>query len=226
METKGVRDGLLAASRATERPVYVSDAGDNTTAGAPGDLTCVLQEALKLPEIDDAVILGIFAPEAVRLCLTAGVGADIFLDLGREHVSGQRRIKTVNAIIEAAGNQLRLGGFQPYRSIEGAWARVRIGKVLATIHDAPIGIATPAHLEAMGINPCIHKIYVVKLGYLHPQLEDVAARHILLTSDGSSQLDMRRLDWHRIIRPAHPLDSDIEWAPEQSTYSNSTEGSR
>ncbi len=32
----------------------------------------------------------------------------------------------------------------------------------------------------MGISPTAHRLYVVKLGYLHPQLEDGAKRHIML----------------------------------------------
>ncbi len=220
METAEVRPGLLAAGASAKRPVYVSDAGDNTTAGAPGDLTWVLQEVLALGEFEDAVVLGIFAPEAVGRCQAAGAGARVTLDVGREHVSGPQRSKTVSAIVEAVGPGLHVSGFQPYRSTEGAWTRVRIGNVIATLHASPIGITTPAHLEAMGIHPTSHQIYVVKVGYLHPQLEDIAARHILLLSDGSSQLDLRKLDWHQIIRPAHPLDNDINWTPEKSTYCN------
>src|SRR5690606_30061034 len=48
METAPVREGLERAAASAERPVYVSDSGDNTTAGAPGDLTGVLQAALEL----------------------------------------------------------------------------------------------------------------------------------------------------------------------------------
>jgi microcystin degradation protein MlrC len=219
MEIAQTRVGLLAANTSRVRPVYISDAGDNTTAGAPGDLTWVLQEALNI-RIEDAVVLGIFAPKAVLACLSAGAGATVRLELGSEHVSGAKQILAVDAIVEAAGQQLELDGFQPYRNTEGPWARIRLGQIVATLHGAPIGITTPAHLKAMGIDPTAHRIYVVKVGYLHPQLEDIAARHLLLISEGSSHLDMHRLDWHRVIRPMHPLDTAIQWTPEQSTFDN------
>jgi microcystin degradation protein MlrC len=219
MEIAQTREGLLAASTSSVRPVYVSDSGDNTTAGAPGDLTWVLQEALNM-RIEDAVVLGIFAPKAVLACLSAGAGATVRLELGSEHVSGAKQILAVDAIVEAAGQQLELDGFQPYRSTEGPWARIRLGHIVATLHGAPIGITTPAHLKAMGIDPTAHRIYVVKVGYLHPQLEDIAARHLLLISEGSSHLDLRRLDWRRVVRPVHPLDTAIQWTPEQSTFDN------
>jgi len=70
----------------------------------------------------------------------------------------------------------------------------------------------------MGIDPRAHKAYVVKLGYLHPRLEDIAGRHILLLSDGTSELDMTRLTWTTLPRPAWPLDGEFAWNPESGLY--------
>jgi microcystin degradation protein MlrC len=70
----------------------------------------------------------------------------------------------------------------------------------------------------MGIDPLAHKAYVVKLGYLHPQLEDIRGRHILLMSDGTSQLDMTRLPWKVLPRPTYPLDPDMDWTAEANLY--------
>jgi microcystin degradation protein MlrC len=218
METAEVDAGLALAARCPERPVLLSDSGDNTTAGAAGDLTLVLQAALDHPDIDDPVVAGITAPRTVAALIAAGVGRSVAIELGAEHVSRPESHRRVTATVEACGETLLLGGFQPYRSQEAAWARVRIGRIVATFHALPIGITTPHHFEAMGIHPTAHKAYVVKLGYLHPQLEDSAARHILLLSDGTSQLDMTRLTWKRLHRPAYPLDRDFEWTPEAGLY--------
>jgi microcystin degradation protein MlrC len=198
--------------------VFVSDSGDNTTAGAGGDLTLVLQAALDLPEIEDMVIAGITAPDTVRRLLEAGVGNSVEIELGAEHVSRPKNQRKITAVVEAGGQRLQLGGFQPYRSYESSWVRVRIGNIIATFHARAIGVTTPNHLLAMGIDATAHKVYVVKLGYLHPQLEDISARHILLRSDGLSQLDMTRLVWTRLPRPVHPLDQDISWTPPEGLY--------
>lgn len=218
MDTAELREGLALAARCPERPVLLSDSGDNTTAGAAGDLTLVLQAALDHPDVDDLVVAGITAPRTVESLIAAGVGRTVDIELGSEHVSRPKARRLVAATVEACGETLELSGFQPYRSREGAWARVRIGRVVATFHAQPIGITTPQHFAAMGIDPTAHKAYVVKLGYLHPQLEDMAARHVLLLSDGTSQLDMTRLVWKRLRRPVHPLDQDIAWTPESGLY--------
>lgn len=218
METAEIAQGLHRAATCAERPVFVSDSGDNTTAGAAGDLTSVLQAALQDPEVRDVVILGITAPETVAQLVGAGRGADVQITLGSEHLSRPKTAWNVSARVVACGEYLELGGFQPYRSRESAWALVRIGHVLASFHAQPIGITTLAHFEAMGIDPTAHKACVVKLGYLHPQLEDIAARHILLLSDGTSQLDMTRLDRKALPRPTYPLDRDFAWSPELGLY--------
>ena len=142
IETAGVAEGLARAAGDGVFPAYLSDAGDNTTAGAPGDLTVVLQEALALG-IKDAVFAGITAPQIVQRCREAGVGAQIEIVLGAEHVSAPHKTMKVTATVEEFGEVLELGGFQPYRSTEGAWACVRIGDVLATFHEVPIGITAP-----------------------------------------------------------------------------------
>ncbi len=222
METAEVAEGLERALTSPQRPVYLSDSGDNTTAGAAGELTNVLQAALDLGANEDVIVAGITAPNTVAKLLAAGIGAEVEVVLGEEHLSRPKTDRRVKVRVEACGEELDLGGFQPYRSKDAAWARVRIGNVIATFHAQPIGITTPEHFLAMGIDPVAHKIYVVKLGYLHPRLEDIMARHILLLSDGTSQLDMSRLDWKRISRPTWPLDRDFDWTPEGNIYGDAS----
>jgi microcystin degradation protein MlrC len=214
----GVSDGLLEAGSRNVRPFFLSDSGDNTTAGAPGDLTIVLQAALERSNPCPITVTGITAPEAVRICLSVGVGQMVTLDLGSEHVSGPRKIKRAMGVVEETNPGVRVQGFQPYRSIEGSWVRVRFGNVVATFHTQRIGMTTPAHFRALGIDPFGDAIHVVKLGYLHPQLEDIAAGHIILLSDGASSLDMHRQTWSKIQRPMYPLDAEMSWFPELGVY--------
>jgi len=217
-ESMGVKEGLSAASNRNARPFFLSDSGDNTTAGAPGDLTIVLQVALEHSDAGLITVPGITAPETVRTCLSLGAGQRVMLDLGSEHVSGFGNIKRVEGVIEEANPGLSIQGFQPYRSIEGPWARVRFGNVIATFHTERIGVTTPGHLQALGMDPFGEAIHVVKLGYLHPQLEDIAAGHIMLLSDGASNLDLHRLAWSKIQRPMYPLDPEMSWSPEVGLY--------
>lgn len=217
-ESFDVAEGLLAAWRCPERPVYLSDSGDNVSAGAAGDLTTVLQAALDLPEIDDIVVANIVSAEVVRQAREAGIGSSFPLDLGELHISRPPQVRRVEALVEAVGDSLHPGGYQLFKGDNGAWARLRIGQVIATFHDRRLQVSTPQHLEAMGIDPTVHKIYVVKLGYLHPALEDLGGRHIVLMSDGTSNLDLTRLTYRQIRRPAYPFDRAMAWSPQEGLY--------
>ncbi|MEE3651916.1 MULTISPECIES: M81 family metallopeptidase [unclassified Brenneria] len=218
METAGVVEGLRRAAEARERPLFLSDSGDNTTAGAYGDLTTVLQAVLAEPALTDVVVAGITAPGIVQQCRQAGIGAIVQLTLGAEHRSAPKTARQVSAVVEAVDDELRPDGFQPYLRESAAWARVRIDHVLVTFHAASIGITTPAHFTMMGIDPLAHQAYVVKLGYLHPQLEDISARHILLMSDGAANLDVCRLPFSQVPRPVWPLDPEGQWSAAANTY--------
>ena len=217
-ESMEVHEGLSAALASNVRPFFLSDSGDNTTAGAPGDLTFVLQAALERSDPVHITVAGITAPKIVDQCLAAGVGQTVTLDLGNEHVSGPKKVQRARGVVEAANTDLRPKGFQPYRSIEGPWVRIRFGTIVATFHSARIGVTTPEHLRVLGIDPLGDSVQVVKLGYLHPQLEDIGARHIMLLSEGASNLNMHRLAWKRIERPMYPLNPEMSWSPQQGLY--------
>jgi microcystin degradation protein MlrC len=216
METAGVREGLARVAEAEQGPIYLSDSGDNVTAGAGGDLTFVLQEALDLG-LSDIVVGGIYAPDIVEACRKAGVGSQVRLDLGR-HVTAAPKHRSVEAVLEAYGETLDTSRYPDLRGSQAPWCRVRIDGVIATFHAARVGLTGLGHFEAMGISPTRHRIYVVKLGYLHPQIEDIARRHICLISEGVGDLDYHRLSYSRVSRPVFPLDPDMEWTARSGLF--------
>jgi len=203
METAPVKEGIqraLAVAQA-QRPVYLSDSGDNTTAGATGDTTLVLRELLE-QHAPDAVVAGIFAPQTVRSCQAAGIGSAIDLSISAEQRSLPCEPLTVRAIVEGLG------------SGEGEWARLRIEGVTATFYTSRVGITTRQQFRQSGIDPQAHAIYVVKLGYLFPELAEIAGRVILLLSPGVAGLDFPSQKWVRVRRPIYPLDADMPWDAE------------
>jgi microcystin degradation protein MlrC len=216
METAPVREGLLLAQAADGQGIYLSDSGDNVGAGAGGDLTFVLQEALDL-DIDDIVVGGIYAPDIVASCMAAGIGATVEIEIGH-HVSAQPLPRRVTATVEAFDDRLDTSRFLDLRGSPCAWCRLRIGRAIVTFHAGRTGLMGPGHWEAMGIHPTGHKIYVVKVGYMLPQFEDVMSRHICLISQGISDLDFTRLPYRQVARPVHPLDPEMSWSPADGAF--------
>ncbi len=216
METAGVREGLVRAAAAPERIIYLADSGDNTTCGAGGDLTFVLQEAIALG-LSDIAIGGIYAPEIVAQCRKAGVGARLAIELGR-HISARQLPLTVEAEILGTGDKVDTSAYENLRGNASPWVRLRFGGVIATFHAARVSFTGPGHFEAVGIDPRAHKMYVVKVGYLHPQQEDICGRNICLISEGVGAVDFGLFTYTRIPRPAFPMDADMDWNSSQGVF--------
>jgi microcystin degradation protein MlrC len=67
--------------------------------------------------------------------------------------------------------------------------------------------------EDIGLAPLDYKIVIVKLGYLYPELRDIAPVHLMALTSGFCNLDMRRLPFTQVNRPVYPLDLDMIWEP-------------
>ena len=198
METASIKVGIQRALASSERPVYLSDSGDNTTAGATGDSTLVLQELLA-QDVQDAVVAGIWAPRTVRQCQAAGVGAKVTVQIGAEQRSLPAESVPVEAVVEALGKG------------EGEWARLRCKGVIVTFHTRRVAFTERADYVRLGIDPQVHRIYAIKLGYLMPEIGAIARRHILLLSPGAANLDFPSMHWEHVHRPVYPLDREMTW---------------
>ena len=77
-----VEEAVRSAVRETRHPVFISDSGDNVTAGAAGDDITLVLKTLIEAGARDAVVAGIADHEAVARCLEAGIGAELTLSVG------------------------------------------------------------------------------------------------------------------------------------------------
>lgn len=210
METADIETGIQLALLSSEKPMYLCDSGDNTTAGAAGDLTIVLQHLI-MKEVKDAVVPGIYGPETVRKAREIGKGAIFDLVLGSEHSTLKEETMKVKALVEEVGDPFFQYGPNP--GLEGSWVRLRINDNLVTFHDKRTGICTIEHFEKLGIDPELHSIYVLKQGYLYPQFEEIAKRNIMLLSPGTSDMNLEDLPYKKIPKPVFPFQKDMEWNP-------------
>ena len=194
-ETATLAEAVERALLATERPVFLSDSGDNVTAGGAGDLTLVLAELLRV-DARDALVAGLADAAAVQRCHAAGVGATVRVALGG-------KLDTVN------------GGPLPVEATvlhaAPGLARLRCGGVEVIVAADRRAFTTVAGIAAAGADVRAYKIVVVKQGYLFPELRGVAARSILALTPGFTDLDLPRLPFWRVPRPIFPLDPDVTW---------------
>ena len=197
---------LVKARGASEKPVLISDSGDNPTAGAAGDTTAFLARAIALG-VDDMIYAGICDEAAVRVCIAAGVGAQVELNIGGKldnvH-SSPLPVKGTVAFVDADE-----------------------GDANAVVNVKGIDIILTAKRKAfhlrrqftdLGLNPEAHQIVAIKIGYLEPELKAMAADAYLALSPGAVNLDFKSLPFRRVKRPLYPLDADMTWTPQVEVW--------
>ncbi|MDE2888418.1 MAG: M81 family metallopeptidase [Gemmatimonadota bacterium] len=196
--TLSVEDVVRRAVSETRHPVFISDSGDNVTAGAAGDIPLVPKTLLD-NGARDAVVAGIADARAVQRCIDAGVGAVLTLTVGGklDRVNGSP-LEVTGRVISM--NPPRIAVFQ----VDGV-------RVVLTADRMPF-LDLRAFEEA-NVNPLEHEIVVVKHGYLAPELREIAGTSLMAVSPGCTTLALEKLSYRRIRRPVFPLDEDVAFSP-------------
>lgn len=196
----GTLEEVMARAVTSPRtPFFVSDSGDNPTAGGAGDVTWTLARLLGDETLAASGRRAIYAsvPDAVGALAAAeaGVGADVRL------VVGARVDDRTAPPVELSG---RVVAVVP--SADNLEVVVRTPSVDVVVTRR----RRPYHLEEdftrLGLDPRSADVVVVKIGYLEPELFDMAADWMLALTPGGVDQDLARLGHRRVQRPIFPLD--------------------
>lgn len=196
----GALDEVLArALSAPSGPYFVSDSGDNPTAGGAGDVTWTLTELLASEALAASGKRAIYAsiPDAMGALAAAeaGVGAHVRLTIGaRVDARPAPPVEVAGEVVAVVPSDDNLEVVVRTPAVDVVLTRRR----------------RPYHLEAdftrLGLDPRSADIVVVKIGYLEPELFDMAAGWMLALTPGGVDQDLARLGHRRILRPMFPLD--------------------
>jgi microcystin degradation protein MlrC len=184
--------------------VFISDSGDNTTAGAPGDNTQVLDHLLKQTTELKVLLAGMVDPEAFKACMAKQKNDEITLTLG-------------GRIDYKFSKPVTIKGRIVFQSPQSEIDKKR-GAVLLNIEGVSVVILNDRRsftqlidFKDIGLNPMDFKVVIVKLGYLFPELADIAPLSLMALTAGFCNLDIPNLPYKQVTRPAYPLDPDMVW---------------
>lgn len=210
--TGSVDECIKIALDAPDRPIVISDSGDNPTAGGVGDVPYVLRRLLAM-DASDVVYASIPDSAAVTICEKAGVGAEVELLLGG-------KLDPVNARPLLVEGQVLTIQSRPWHLYHTDATDMNMTSKMAVVQVQGIKVIvteqrTPFHriadFQQLGIEPTKHKIVVVKIGYLVPELKQIASRALLALSPGAVNQNIKELTFKRIRRPMYPFDSGMIW---------------
>jgi microcystin degradation protein MlrC len=200
---------LDTALVAKGRPYFISDSGDNPTAGGSGDVTWGITQLLHRVEFREAIgptviYSSVPGPEAVAAAEKAGVGASITVTAGAE-------IDDLHAgPITMTGRVHSIKQGDPHAQTEVV---LKVGSVFVILTK----LRKPYHKERdfteLNLHPRMADIVIVKIGYLEPELYDMATDWMLALTPGGVDQDLKRLGHQRIERPMWPFDTEFKAQP-------------
>ncbi|MFI9760039.1 M81 family metallopeptidase [Streptomyces sp. NPDC051963] len=202
----GTLDEILDEALASAvRPYFISDTGDNPTAGGAGDVTWGLERVLAHPEFKDpggptVLYASLPGPAAVDTAVRAGVGATVTVTAGAEVDDRHAGPLTMTGVVHA----IRHGDRD---------AEVEVVLRVGSVHVILTRLRKPYHHEHdftdLDLNPRAADVVIVKIGYLEPELFAMAADWKMALTPGGVDQDLLRLGHHRIRRPMFPFDPDM-----------------
>lgn len=192
--------------------VFLSDAGDNPTAGAAGDVPHTLAALIRHPAfLSDKTAIFASMPDAaaIEICASSAIGSEVKISLGGklDPIHGKP--------LDLTGILLRLIENDP---VAGCQAVVKCGDVHVIVTERRKPFHKRSDFLALGLDPLEHTVTVVKIGYLEPELKAMAAHHMLVLSPGAVQPLLTDIDYRSLVRPVFPLDADFEWSPEARVF--------
>lgn len=193
-----IKDGIF--------PIYLSDSGDNPTAGSSSDCTDFLKiilENRRTISIPTPVIYGgIYDPIATLSC-KGKIGEEISLFIGA-------KFDTITT------SPLYLKGkiinyIEKWGTYESDLAVLRVNNVDIILAEKHVGYISPDMYEALGLTPKERNIIVCKLGYLTEHHKEICKRNIMALTNGSTNEDIINIKYEKVKRPIFPLDKTFTY---------------
>lgn len=202
-------DECVATALASDaRPYFLSDSGDNPTAGGAGDVTWTLARLLAEPAFAAAPEEG--GSSAIYASLPdAGAARAVAAAFAADGPGAAVDVEAGARVDDGPHGPVRLTGVVEHVSEgdpdAGIVAVVRVGGLRVILTER----RKPYHLErdftVLGLDPRGTDVVVVKIGYLEPELYDMAADWMLMLTPGGVDQDLLRLGHHRLTVPTHPF---------------------
>ena len=200
---------VAQATQSEQHPVILVEMGDNIGGGSPGDSTFVLAELQRQGASGYVVVL--CDPEGVQVCIQAGVGGDVALNVGGkadnmhgDSVAIQGKVRLIHDG-QFEETQPRHGG-QRYHN-QGLTTVVAVGDslvVLTSRRQTPFSLQ---QLLSLGIDPTEMRMIVVKAAVaFRAAYEPIAGQIIEVDTPGLTAVNPLHFEYHNVRRPLFPLD--------------------
>jgi microcystin degradation protein MlrC len=204
--TASLENALTKALASKVHPFFISDMGDNPTAGGAGDVTWTLTEILKNPAFRNEqgptlIYASIPGPDFVKKAIAAGIGNNV------DGLAGATVDSRFAPPVHLAGTVQSIVYGDKDAEVEVV---VKVGSVQVIVTQKRKPYHKEIDFTRLGLQPRQAAIVVVKIGYLEPELYGMQADWIMALTPGGVDQDLERLPYKRIKRPMFPFDKNMK----------------
>jgi len=190
----------------SKHPFFISDMGDNPTAGGAGDVTWTLKEILSRAEFKSGhgpslIYASIPGPDLIKNAIKTGVGNRV------EGYAGAKVDARFAPPVLISGTVESIVYGDKDAEVEVV---VKVGSVSIIVTKKRKPYHKEIDFTRLGLNPRKTDIVVVKIGYLEPELYAMRADWIMALTPGGVDQDLERLPYKRIERPMFPFDRTMK----------------
>ena len=181
-------EALKMALECEEKPVFITDSGDNVTSGATGWNTFVLRQVLAVKPLNKRFLFAtICDPQAYEMLAKSPEGTETQLQLGVAYDEYSAPVD-LEVTVKSKGE---LRGFM-YRDHSRAYGYC----VTVSVKDLPIDIMVASNRQAMveihqftdaGIQLDDYDVIVVKQGYIFPELKAAGKLCVMSLTGGATR---------------------------------------
>lgn len=189
-----------------ERPVFLTDSGDNCGAGATGYSNFVLRQIMdyKKPHNKKILVSGITDPKAFDVLKNESIGNHVSFELGMGE-------DALSAPIHIEGKIRYIGHVLPEFKDRGSYGKA----ITVSLDTYPIDVVVLGlsysyteieQFTSSNIDWTQYDLIIAKQGYISPDFAKVGKYTIMSLTDGPTNQRTERLEFKRIMRPMYPYD--------------------
>ncbi len=136
----------------------------------------------------------------MQLCRAAGIGARVYLNVGAHLETRGGGPVAIDAQVCSLASNVYEGG---------DIAVIRFGGLQVILTSTRTAFTERDHFSRLGLDVASFDTVVVKLGYLFPELQEIAAAWVMALTPGATDLVPGRLTYDHVVRPLYPLDREL-----------------
>ena len=203
-------DEAVAAARQSDVfPVVINETSDNPGGGAPGDGTHLLRAMIEA-KLDEACFGFIVDPQSTAAAHTAGVGANVELDLGGRYDDLHGAPLQISGKVRALhdGQLILHAMFKGAPKDLGPMARIEVGGIDVIVASNRSQTFDPEPFLALGIDVSRYKFIALKSSHhFRAGFKDVAAAIVTADTPGLCTHKIDIFARKRTQRPLWPVDA-------------------